>query len=183
MLSKCCCCCVSLRFGCFIISILGVISAVIQITMLNRIDYINETTSDWDASEYFLIFFGITLPGGFAHITTIKSYKEFLDNRMLAITACTVYVLTFALLLFGAIRNNKRLICTCLVGFGLLVVLGIISIIIIAKEDGFFDQRNGGMKFMIGICLTMASIFNIYYSICIFSYQKRLDDKTGEVLF
>ena len=183
MLSKCFCCCISLRFGCFIISILGIIGGVIQITMVNRINNLNDTYLKWDKSEYFLMFFGITLPGGLSHVTTITAYKDFLDNRTLAIMACALYILTFSLLLLGAIRNNTKMIWICLGGFALLIVLGIASIIIIAREDGFFDNRNVWMKMMIGLCLTFGIISNIYYSICIFSYQKRIGDKEGEVLF
>ena len=55
--------------------------------MVNRINNLNDTYLKWDTSEYFLMFFGITLPGGLSHVTTITAYKDFLDNRTLAIMA------------------------------------------------------------------------------------------------
>ena len=175
MLSKCCVCCISLRTGCFIMAMLAIITGVMQATILaktEKLDWENTTTS-----EYLLIISGFTMPGGICNLATITAYQQFVDNRILAICVCSLYLLTFTLLLFGAFLKNTRIVCISQICFGLLVVFGFVSLIVVEKTS-----KAGGL---IGtrICFGFGLLCNLYYWICITSYLKRLKDKKGEVLF
>ena len=183
MLSKCCCCCISLHFGCRVMAIFGILSGIIQLTMLAEIDNLNWNDLEWGTFEYLLILFGITMPGGICHIATITAYQQFLNNRALAVVVCIVNIFTFSLLWIGAIMKSARMVFTCLISSVVLVIFGIISIIVMSKSEGMTHHSNGFTKITIGTCLFIGFLLNVYYWICVFSYHKRLKDKKGEVIF
>ena len=96
------------------------------------------------------------------------------------ITTCTEGVAVGTILLFGAIKNNEKVIRGCLIWGAFEIVVAIIGVIVIIvvicsmsrSDDIDFDRRRLLVELIIIILIAM--IIKMYFWFCILSYRKQL---------